>query len=121
MATDSKIKSSTVDPTETQLFSSLSREWWNIDGLMKPMHGINQLVVPYIKEVLSKKFGEDESQTTFLKDIQVLEVGCGGKMILKVSNDFIDLLNLMCRWNSSRTIGKNWMLCCWYRCQCRSY
>lgn len=60
---------SNVDPGEISKFSELAKEWWNPFGSTKPLHDINPLRLEYI-----------EKHTT-LKDLRVLDIGCGGGIL----------------------------------------
>ena len=57
---------------EHELFSKLSREWWDENGKFKVLHQIRPLRIEYIlKQIDSKK----------MTDLDVLDLGCGGGLI----------------------------------------
>jgi len=58
-----------VDPDEISRFEAIASEWWDPSGRFKPLHQINPLRLDYI------------SQRIDLKDIKVLDVGCGGGLL----------------------------------------
>lgn len=58
-----------VDPSEIRHFSSLARQWWDLDGPMGPLHAINPLRLRFIERHLD------------LAGLRVLDVGCGGGIL----------------------------------------
>ena len=61
-----------IDQQEIKKFSDIAEEWWNKDGDFKPLHVINPLRADYIKEKIE------------LKNKKVLDVGCGGGLLLSL-------------------------------------
>lgn len=58
-----------VDQNEIAKFSALAKEWWDVNGPMKPLHELNPLRLAYIQkhaEIAGKK---------------VLDIGCGGGIL----------------------------------------
>ena len=47
------------------------------EGKFKPLHKFNGIRISYIKENIIKTFKLDYN-TTPLKDIKILDIGCGG-------------------------------------------
>ena len=72
---------STINKDEIKKFSRMADEWWDIDGKFKPLHMFNPTRIEYILEVCSKHFGLDLNKVTPLKDIKILDIGCGGGLI----------------------------------------
>ncbi|MDQ6983345.1 MAG: bifunctional 2-polyprenyl-6-hydroxyphenol methylase/3-demethylubiquinol 3-O-methyltransferase UbiG [Ghiorsea sp.] len=58
-----------VDPEEIKRFEAIAAEWWDPDGMFKPLHQINPLRLDYI------------AQRTNLEKAKVLDVGCGGGLL----------------------------------------
>jgi len=58
-----------VDPEEIKRFEAIAAEWWDPDGMFKPLHQINPLRLDYI------------AQRVDLKKAKVLDVGCGGGLL----------------------------------------
>ena len=57
---------------EHNLFSKLSKEWWDENGKFKVLHKIRPLRIEYIlKQIKGKK----------IKNLDVLDLGCGGGLI----------------------------------------
>lgn len=76
----------TVDKSEIQQFQQFTTEWWDEFGPMKPLHSMNKLRVPFIRDGLINRnaIGKEQINTsTPLKGISILDVGCGGKILFK--------------------------------------
>ena len=65
---------------EIEKFSKIAEEWWNPEGKFKPLHKFNPIRISYIKENIIKTF-KLENKKTPLKNIKILDVGCGGGLL----------------------------------------
>ena len=74
------MKTSTINKTEIKKFNKLAAEWWNPEGSFKPLHKFNPIRIKYIKENIIRHF-KIQSKDKPLKDIDILDVGCGGGLI----------------------------------------
>lgn len=77
-------QSSTVDQNEIKNFKNLVNNWWDEQGEMKPLHSMNMLRVPFIRDGLQNQglLKAKNINTSFpLKGIKILEVGCGGGIL----------------------------------------
>ena len=74
------MKNNTINKKEIEKFSKIAEEWWNPDGKFKPLHKFNPIRISYIKENIIKTFKLDYSKTP-LKDIKILDIGCGGGLL----------------------------------------
>ena len=72
---------STINKDEIEKFSKLADEWWDIDGKFKPLHMFNPIRIEYILEIASEYFKIDKNQKTPLKNLKILDIGCGGGLI----------------------------------------
>lgn len=74
---------STAEQSEREKFNDLALTWWNPEGPMWPLHGLNQFRVQYIAPLLQQHFqlsgASDGTQP--LKGIRVLDIGCGGGLM----------------------------------------
>ncbi|CAG9768712.1 unnamed protein product [Ceutorhynchus assimilis] len=74
----------TIDPQEIALFEKLTANWWDSQGPLKPLHAMNTLRVPLVRNglinqgVVSK---ENIYSCTPLKGLSILDVGCGGGIL----------------------------------------
>tara|TARA_X000001036_G_scaffold302549_1_gene281613 strand:- start:585 stop:1310 length:726 start_codon:yes stop_codon:yes gene_type:complete len=71
----------TINKEEIQKFSSLANEWWDVNGKFKPLHMFNPIRIEYILGEISKHFKIDIERKLFLRDLQILDIGCGGGLI----------------------------------------
>ena len=72
---------STINKDEIEKFSKLADEWWDIDGKFKPLHMFNPIRIEYILEITLKYFKIDENKKFPLKNLKILDIGCGGGLI----------------------------------------
>ena len=71
----------TINKEEIQKFSELADEWWDVNGKFKPLHMFNPIRIEYILDQISKHFKLDRKKNFFLKDLEILDIGCGGGLI----------------------------------------
>jgi len=74
------MKKNTINKKEIDKFSKLADEWWDPEGKFKPLHNFNPVRLRYIKDTITKKFG-NKSEKLPLKDIKILDIGCGGGLL----------------------------------------
>ena len=74
------MKKDTINKKEIDKFSKLADEWWDPEGKFKPLHNFNPVRLKYIKDTIVKKFG-NKSKILPLKDIKILDIGCGGGLL----------------------------------------
>ena len=74
------MKKDTIIKKEIDKFSKLDDEWWDTEGKFKPLHNFNPVRLKYIKDTIIKKFG-NRSEKLPLKDIKILDIGCGGGLL----------------------------------------
>ena len=74
------MKKDTINKKEIDKFSKLADEWWDPEGKFKPLHNFNPVRLRYIKDTITKKFG-NKSKELPLKDIKILDIGCGGGLL----------------------------------------
>ena len=72
---------STINKEEIQKFSELAEEWWDVNGKFKPLHMFNPIRIEYIIEQLSKHFKINQKKEGYLKNLKILDIGCGGGLI----------------------------------------
>jgi len=74
------MKKDTINKKEIDKFSKLAEEWWDPEGKFKPLHNFNPVRLKYIKDTITKKFG-NKSEKLPLKNIKILDIGCGGGLL----------------------------------------
>ena len=71
----------TINKEEIQKFSDLADEWWNPEGKFKPLHMFNPVRIEYIIEKIKQHFDIKNQNDYILKDLDILDIGCGGGLI----------------------------------------
>ena len=71
----------TVNKTEIEKFSKFANDWWNPNGKFKPLHLFNPVRIKFIKEKLISHFKLDTANQEPLKNISILDIGCGGGLL----------------------------------------
>jgi 2-polyprenyl-6-hydroxyphenyl methylase/3-demethylubiquinone-9 3-methyltransferase len=71
----------TVDPAEVARFTALADEWWDPRGKMRPLHKFNPVRLAFIRDRICVHFGRDAKSLECLKDLRILDVGCGGGLV----------------------------------------
>ncbi|GLB38960.1 putative O-methyltransferase that catalyzes the 2 O-methylation steps in the ubiquinone biosynthetic pathway [Lyophyllum shimeji] len=75
----------TINASEIAHFSRLSSQWWDEQGEFAFLHRMNPVRVEFIKNKLlevSREGGEEGMpSSTVLRDLDVLDVGCGGGLL----------------------------------------
>jgi len=71
----------TINKEEIQKFSSLADEWWDVNGKFKPLHMFNPIRIEYILDKISEYFKLNREKELFLKNLEILDIGCGGGLI----------------------------------------
>ncbi|CAH2249395.1 hexaprenyldihydroxybenzoate methyltransferase, mitochondrial [Pelobates cultripes] len=72
--------SHTVDPLEMKKFQAWSSKWWDEEGVYSPLHAMNEIRVPFIRDILmSKDYSHDVGCP--LAGVTLLDVGCGGGIL----------------------------------------
>lgn len=72
---------STIDEKEIEKFTAMADEWWSANGKFKPLHKFNPCRIFYIREKLIQNFSLDSTSSTPLKNLKILDVGCGGGLL----------------------------------------
>ena len=71
----------TINKDEIQKFSKLANEWWDVNGKFKPLHMFNPIRIEYILDEITQHFRLDKKKNHFLKNLEILDIGCGGGLI----------------------------------------
>ena len=72
-----KASNSTMNQAEVDKFAKMAGDWWNPDGVCKPLHSMNKVRVPFVRDRLVP--GNNSAQP--LKGLNILDVGCGGGIL----------------------------------------
>ena len=71
----------TINKEEIHKFSKMADEWWDVNGKFKPLHMFNPTRIDYILEMISKHFNLNKEEKAPLKNLKILDIGCGGGLI----------------------------------------
>jgi 2-polyprenyl-6-hydroxyphenyl methylase / 3-demethylubiquinone-9 3-methyltransferase len=72
---------STLDAAELARFEKLAAEWWDPRGKMAVLHKFNPVRLAYIRDHASVRFGRDPRRLDCLKNLRILDIGCGGGIL----------------------------------------
>lgn len=72
---------SSVDPREVAHYRRFAATWWDPQGPFWPLHKLNDLRVPWIKQRLCQHFGRDPQAPLPLQGLALLDIGCGGGIL----------------------------------------
>ncbi|XP_030742723.1 ubiquinone biosynthesis O-methyltransferase, mitochondrial [Echinops telfairi] len=70
----------TVDSSEVRTFRALAHKWWDEQGAYAPLHSMNDLRVPFIRDNLLKTLTEHQPGNP-LSGMKILDIGCGGGLL----------------------------------------
>jgi 2-polyprenyl-6-hydroxyphenyl methylase / 3-demethylubiquinone-9 3-methyltransferase len=70
-----------IDADEIERFARLAEEWWNPRGKMAPLHKFNPVRLAYVRDAACRQFGRDARRLDSLKDLRILDIGCGGGLL----------------------------------------
>ena len=79
---------SSIDDDELKKFSKTNQEWWDLNGEFKALHEINPVRIDYIKSIILQHFNITTTSTKPLKNIKLLDIGCGGGLVCKPMHEF---------------------------------
>lgn len=70
-----------VNQKELDNFENMANKWWDVNGPSKPLHKLNPTRIAYIKRQICDHFDRDFQGANALKDLSVLDIGCGGGLV----------------------------------------
>jgi 2-polyprenyl-6-hydroxyphenyl methylase/3-demethylubiquinone-9 3-methyltransferase len=73
--------SSSIDTDEIARFSGASQDWWNPEGLWRPLHKLNPARIDYIRKTVCDHFKRPCEGAFPFKGLSVLDIGCGGGLL----------------------------------------
>ena len=76
----------TIYKKEIEKFSKLAEDWWNPKGKFKPLHLFNPARIKFIKEKLIFHFKLDPNSSLPLRELKILDIGCGGGLLCEPLN-----------------------------------
>lgn len=70
-----------VDGAEVERFQALAKAWWDPTGKFRPLHQIGPARLAFVRNELLRHFRRGSTGLRPLKDLTVLDVGCGGGLM----------------------------------------
>jgi 2-polyprenyl-6-hydroxyphenyl methylase / 3-demethylubiquinone-9 3-methyltransferase len=71
----------TVDAGEIEKFQKMAAEWWNPEGMFKPLHMLNPCRLGYITAQVAAEFDRDLADDRPFAGLRILDIGCGGGLL----------------------------------------
>ncbi|NNF24246.1 MAG: bifunctional 2-polyprenyl-6-hydroxyphenol methylase/3-demethylubiquinol 3-O-methyltransferase UbiG [Rhodobacteraceae bacterium] len=72
---------STIDAGEIEKFQAMAAEWWDPDGMFKPLHMLNPCRLDYITRQIAAEFDRDLKAERPFEGLRLLDIGCGGGLL----------------------------------------
>lgn len=79
--TPEHLTSVSVDPREMESFSRMAHDWWNPNGMFRPLHVMNGARIDLIKNAVCDHFDRDPDIDRPLEGLRLLDIGCGGGLL----------------------------------------
>ncbi len=76
-----RAETSTIDPAEIAKFEAMAVEWWDPNGMFKPLHMLNPCRLDYIVAQIAAEFDRNPTQPLPFKGLRILDIGCGGGLL----------------------------------------
>ncbi|MEO1328497.1 MAG: bifunctional 2-polyprenyl-6-hydroxyphenol methylase/3-demethylubiquinol 3-O-methyltransferase UbiG [Pseudomonadota bacterium] len=70
-----------LDPAEIEKFERAAARWWDPDGPMGPLHGMQPVRLRFLIDQLCAQFGRDPSRSAPLSGLAIADVGCGAGLL----------------------------------------
>lgn len=71
----------TIDEAEISKFQAMAAEWWNPNGMFKPLHMLNPCRLDYITSQIAAEFDRDLTADAPFAGLRILDIGCGGGLL----------------------------------------
>ena len=64
----------------------MAKDWWDVRGKFRPLHLFNPTRIAFIKEKLISHFKLNANSSEPLKELKILDIGCGGGLLCEPLN-----------------------------------
>jgi 2-polyprenyl-6-hydroxyphenyl methylase/3-demethylubiquinone-9 3-methyltransferase len=72
---------SSVDPREVEYYTRFAELWWDDEGPFWPLHRLNRVRTPFIRDEICAHLALDADLVAPLKGVRILDIGCGGGIL----------------------------------------
>ena len=72
---------SSTDPAEIAKFETMAEEWWNPNGIFRPLHMLNPCRLDYINSQIAAEFEKDLRHHPPFAGLKIVDIGCGGGLL----------------------------------------
>ena len=83
--TDSLARTESTTNFEVDQFNRFAETWWDANGMMWPLHKLNQLRVPFVVQSIKEHFGKVSGyknlEPQVLNGVTILDIGCGAGLL----------------------------------------
>jgi 2-polyprenyl-6-hydroxyphenyl methylase / 3-demethylubiquinone-9 3-methyltransferase len=70
-----------LDAEEVSKFNRMAADWWNPNGVMKPLHKLNPLRVEFIRDKAAEVFSRDIRALPAFDGLTHCDIGCGAGLL----------------------------------------
>ncbi|MBV2359470.1 bifunctional 2-polyprenyl-6-hydroxyphenol methylase/3-demethylubiquinol 3-O-methyltransferase UbiG [Thalassococcus sp. CAU 1522] len=78
---NTRMTTSTVDPSEIAKFEAMAAEWWDPNGKFKPLHMLNPCRLDYITTQIAGEYDRDLAGPRPFEGLRIVDIGCGGGLL----------------------------------------
>jgi 2-polyprenyl-6-hydroxyphenyl methylase/3-demethylubiquinone-9 3-methyltransferase len=71
----------TLDLDEIDRFAAHAPDWWDPDGMLRPLHQMNPARLGFIRRRLLAQFRRDAASMHPFEGLSLVDVGCGGGLV----------------------------------------
>ncbi|MFH1804404.1 MAG: bifunctional 2-polyprenyl-6-hydroxyphenol methylase/3-demethylubiquinol 3-O-methyltransferase UbiG [Pseudomonadota bacterium] len=73
--------SRTANPDEIARFSAMAEEWWDPEGVMKPLHKFNPVRLQLLRDHIAAWYRRDTRDMNILTGLDIVDIGCGAGLL----------------------------------------
>ncbi|MBM09026.1 MAG: bifunctional 3-demethylubiquinol 3-O-methyltransferase/2-polyprenyl-6-hydroxyphenol methylase [Magnetovibrio sp.] len=70
-----------ISQDEIERFTAIAEDWWNPDGMFRPLHQLNPVRLNFIRDHLATHFGRRPLEDKPLAGLKIIDIGCGGGLL----------------------------------------
>ncbi len=66
---------------EIERFTSIADDWWNPNGMFRPLHQLNPVRLNFIRDHIATHFDRPPLEDKPLAGLKIIDIGCGGGLL----------------------------------------